>query len=89
MKQTTLSVRMDEELKNEFDNFCADVGMNASVAINLFIKTVVRERRIPFEITNMPSGKTVSAIKAVEKELQSGQPQGYDTVDSMAGDLLK
>ncbi len=89
MKQTTISVRMDEKLKNEFDSFCADVGMNASVAINLFIKTVVREKRIPFEITNVPGGKTVSAIKAVETELQSKESRSYDTVDSMARDLLK
>ena len=51
MAQVTLSVRMDEEVKRLFDSFCAEVGMNASVAVNLFAKTVIRERRIPFEIT--------------------------------------
>ena len=50
MSQVTLSVRMDEEVKRLFDSFCAEVGMNASVAVNLFAKTVIRERRIPFEI---------------------------------------
>ena len=41
---------MDENLKKQFDAFCADVGMNASVAVNLFAKAVLRERCIPFEI---------------------------------------
>lgn len=50
MGQVTLSVRMDENVKRLFDSFCAEVGMNASVAVNLFAKTVIRERRIPFEI---------------------------------------
>ncbi|GHU81022.1 hypothetical protein FACS1894191_7460 [Clostridia bacterium] len=50
MAQTTLSIRMDENVKKQFDAFCADVGMNTSVAINLFAKAVLRERRIPFEI---------------------------------------
>ena len=50
MAQTTLSVRMDENVKKQFDAFCAEVGMNTSVAINLFAKAVLRERRIPFEI---------------------------------------
>jgi len=50
MAQTTLSVRMDENIKKQFDAFCAEVGMNTSVAINLFAKAVLRERRIPFEI---------------------------------------
>lgn len=51
MAQTTLSVRIDEDTKKQFDAFCNEVGMNTSVAINLFIKAVLRERRIPFEIT--------------------------------------
>ncbi|MEM1486451.1 type II toxin-antitoxin system RelB/DinJ family antitoxin (plasmid) [Oscillospiraceae bacterium PP1C4] len=50
MAQTTLSIRMDENVKRDFDAFCADVGMNTSVAINLFAKAVLREKRIPFEI---------------------------------------
>ncbi len=50
MAQTTLSIRMDENVKKQFDAFCAEVGMNTSVAINLFAKAVLRERRIPFEI---------------------------------------
>lgn len=54
MSQVTLSVRMDEEVKRLFDNFCAEVGMNASVAVNIFAKTVIRERRIPFAIAADP-----------------------------------
>jgi DNA-damage-inducible protein J len=52
MGQTTLNVRMDEAVKRAFDAFCSDVGMNASVAVNLFVKAVLRERRIPFEISS-------------------------------------
>lgn len=51
MAQTTLSIRMDAEVKRRFDAFCADAGMNASVAVNLFARAVLREQRIPFEIT--------------------------------------
>lgn len=54
MSQVTLSVRMDEEVKRLFDSFCAEVGMNASVAVNIFAKTVIRERRIPFAIAADP-----------------------------------
>lgn len=50
MAQSTLSVRMDEETKKQFDVFCNEVGMNPSVAINLFVKATLRERKIPFEI---------------------------------------
>lgn len=51
MPQSTFSVRMDEGLKRQFDILCADFGMTASTAINVFARTVVRERKIPFEIS--------------------------------------
>lgn len=54
MAQTTLNVRIDEQLKNELEEFCNNVGMNISVAVNMFAKTVVREQRLPFEIAIDP-----------------------------------
>lgn len=50
MSQATFSVRMDDKLKREFDALCAEFGMNATTAFNVFAKAVVRERKIPFEI---------------------------------------
>ena len=52
MAQATFSVRMDETLKKQFDGLCQDFGMNASTAINVFARAVVRQRRIPFEISS-------------------------------------
>ena len=60
MAQATFSVRMDESLKKEFDTLCADFGMNATTAFNVFAKAVVRERRIPFEITSPVKSMTLS-----------------------------
>lgn len=50
MAQATFSVRMDEELKQQFDRLCQDFGMTVSTAINIFARAVVRQRKIPFEI---------------------------------------
>ena len=51
MSQSTLSVRIDEDLKRQFDMFCTDAGMNVSVAVNMFVRAVIREKKMPFEIT--------------------------------------
>ena len=48
--QSTLSVRIDSSDKKEFELFCNSTGMNVSTAINMFIKAVLREKKIPFEI---------------------------------------
>lgn len=51
MAQSTITARVDEKDKVNFDAFCSNVGLNTSTAINLFVKAVLRENRIPFEIT--------------------------------------
>ena len=69
MAQATFSVRMDETLKKQFDSLCAEFGMNATTAFNIFARTVVRERRIPFEISlNVPNAETLAAIDDVNHE---------------------
>lgn len=55
MAQATFSVRMDEVLKKQFDGLCQEFGMSASTAINVFARAVVRQRRIPFEISSPES----------------------------------
>ena len=88
MGQTTLNVRMDEDLKRRFDSFCAEVGMNPSVAVNLFVKAVIREQRIPFEITTAPNQDTRAAIEETEKDLTSRKLKSYANVDEMMKELL-
>ena len=52
MAQTTFSIRMDSDLKKDFDKLCEDFGMSMSTAINVFARAVVRERRIPFDVAS-------------------------------------
>ena len=48
--QIGVSFRINKELKEYFEAFCDSVGLSMSTAIILFIKTAVREQRIPFEV---------------------------------------
>ena len=83
MSQTTLNVRMDEDLKRRFDAFCAEVGMNASVAINLFVKTVIREQRIPFEISADPfwNDANQAVLRRSVAELDAGRGIRRDLIE--------
>ncbi len=53
MPFSTIVARVDADDKRNFNAFCASVGLNASIAVNLFIKTVLRENRIPFDISGI------------------------------------
>ena len=54
MSQTTVSVRMDNELKKEFDNICNELGLSMTTAITLLAKKMTREKRLPFEVSIDP-----------------------------------
>jgi addiction module RelB/DinJ family antitoxin len=64
MAQATFSVRMDESLKRQFDALCADFGMSATTAFNVFARAVVRERKIPFEIQASEEVTRASGMQA-------------------------
>jgi DNA-damage-inducible protein J len=51
MAQTNINIRMDAQLKNQFEAFCANVGLTMTAAFNVYAKTAVRLQKIPFEIT--------------------------------------
>lgn len=66
MAQTNVNIRMDEILKQQFDCLCNELGMNMSTAFNIFAKTMVRQQKIPFEISlNVPNAETLAAIDDV------------------------
>ena len=52
MATANLTISVDEGTKKEFDNFCENVGLSATSAVNMFIRTVVRTRALPFIITD-------------------------------------
>lgn len=54
MRQTATTIRLDADLKAEFDKLCEEFGMSANTAFNIYVKTVVRQRRIPFLIETDP-----------------------------------
>lgn len=59
MAQQTFSIRMDAQLKKEFDALVEDMGMNATTAFNIFARAVVREKKIPFEIGAQSTQKKI------------------------------
>lgn len=50
MAQTSMTVRLDNQQKAIFDKLCEQFGMSANTAINIFVRTVIRTKSIPFAI---------------------------------------
>jgi len=78
MENATISIRIDKNLKDEFDNICDNFGMNISTAMTIFAKKVVSERKIPFEITENAehgfySEQNMFYLKKSIQELERGE----------------
>ena len=58
MAQTTMTFRVDDSLKKDFDKLCDEFGLSNTAALTIFMKTMVRERRIPFEIKTLSENAT-------------------------------
>lgn len=71
MAQVSMTVRMDSQLKARFDALCAEFGMSANTAMNVFANAVVQQRRIPFIIK---SGKDdfLDAFKEMRTRADAG-----------------
>ncbi len=90
MSSINVNIRMDQDLKQRFEEFCNDMGMTMTTAFNVFAKKVVREYRIPFEIgAERPNAETREAIEEVQR-MKTDPTLGktYNDVDVMMKELL-
>ena len=63
MAQVSMTVRMDSQLKQNFDALCSRMGMSVNAAINIFANAVVRTRSIPFKISANPMDVEDQALR--------------------------
>lgn len=85
MALATITARVDETDKANFDSFCSNVGLNTSTAINLFVKAVLCENRIPFEITQpldpFFSAENIAYVKKSVQELKDGKGSAHELIE--------
>lgn len=72
---TQVNFRIDDETKRDAEQILDEMGLSMSTAITIFLKTVCRERRIPFEITADPfyHENNQRYLESIMKDVRSGQ----------------
>ena len=84
MAQTNINIRMDKELKEQFDLFCSNVGMSMTTAFCIFAKKAVREQKIHFEITaedHFYSDENMKRLKKAIAELNQGKGKEHELIE--------
>lgn len=85
-----ISLRIDDEIKRGAEQTLSEIGLSMSAAINVFLRKVAREHRIPFELSaDMPNDETAAAMQEVKKmKADPGLGKTYTNVDQMMEELL-
>lgn len=70
-----ISFRVDDEIKKKAERTFDDIGISMSAAINIYLKTVVRENRIPFELSADPfySDENMSRLRESIRQVRDGE----------------
>ena len=84
MADTTISIRVDEDIKRNFEEFCSNVGINMSVAVNMFIRASLKDQKIPFPIESARSLKELSLLKEMRAEAKE---RGFLTDDEINAEI--
>ena len=84
MSTTSITIRMDSVLKKQAETLFDDMGLNMTTAITLFTKAVVRQNKIPFEITADPfySESNMNRLRESIANLNAGKGIERDLIEA-------
>lgn len=83
MATTSITIRMDENLKKQAEILFEDMGLNMTTAFTMFTKAVVRQNKIPFEISADPfySLENQRHLQKAISDLEAGKGQIHELIE--------
>ena len=71
MATTNLNIRTEKAIKDQAEEIFNELGLNMTTAVNMFLRTAIREHGIPFELKlEVPNDTTVAAIEEGRKMMK-------------------
>jgi len=91
MAKVATNISIDEDIKPKAQAMLAEFGLDLSTAVNMFLRQMLREKAIPFEVRwEVPNADTIAAIRETdEMEKHPESAKTYSSVDELMEELLK
>ncbi len=89
---TTLSIRIDEDLKADAEEFFSDIGMNLTTAITCFFKKCIDVGEIPFKLgrrKHVPNPETIAALEEDNRIVNDPTRKRFTNLEDLWEDLEK
>lgn len=88
MATTNLNIRTDQTTKDSAEKIFHELGLNMTTAVNLFLKAVIREHGIPFDLKpEVPNETTAAAIEEGRKLAADPSAPRYSDMDALKAAL--
>lgn len=87
-KTSVININVPTEVKEEANSILNSLGLNMSTAINIFLKKVIRERGIPFELKQEPNENIIESLKELD-DIEHGRVEykKFKNIESLLEDL--
>jgi DNA-damage-inducible protein J len=89
MKTSMISIRIQEELKAQVEAILGDMGLTMSSAIQIYLTKIIKERKIPFELTSYQPNATTHAAILESKKNASKKAKKYSDAESLINEITK
>ena len=84
MSTTNLNIRTDKDVKEKAEKIFNELGLNMTSAVNIFLRTAIRERGIPFELKlDVPNETTIAAIEEGRRMASDPSSPRYSNIDEL------
>ena len=87
MASINMSIRTDSELKAQAEQILAQLGMNMTGTINMFLQQIVRDRAVPLSLA-LSSEQSLYA-DLLRAKVERDQGVEYDPAEEVLGRMSK
>lgn len=82
MAAADVNFRLDQDVKEDMEKACRDMGMTMTDAFIIFAKTVAREHRTPFDVSSdlLYSDRNLDFIRRGVAALDAGKGSEHELI---------
>lgn len=87
---TNFSVRMDRDIKKQCERLYNELGMNHTIAIDVFLRQSLRAGDFPFDVKlEQPNRETIAAMLEAERIAHDPTVKRYSDVEEALRELKR
>ncbi|WP_296174200.1 type II toxin-antitoxin system RelB/DinJ family antitoxin [uncultured Streptococcus sp.] len=85
MSKTSMSIRLDSEVKEQAQQVFNNLGMDMTTAINIFLRQAIQYQGLPFDVRLDENRKLLEVLRDLDQN--RNMSQSFESVSDLMEDL--